>query len=78
MLIGAHLLIDQDLRGAPNWEFNMIGLDGQSYRFNDTPGDVIFFEASMVPHGRMQSLQGEGVLSAFIAFDSAYHVRDEL
>ncbi len=83
-MIGSVLQIDQDLQGAPDWEFRVIGLDGEWHSFNNTPGDLIFFEASMVPHGRPKALQGKAFINAFFFYfaerqpSSAGTDRDEL
>ena len=68
MMVGSVLQIDQDLQGGPDWEFSAIGLDGEWQSFNNTPGDLIFFEPFIVPHGRPDALQGESFVNAFIYY----------
>ena len=68
-MIGTVIQIDQDMRGAPDWEFQAIGPDdGVSHMFNNTPGDILMFEPSLVPHGRPDVLQGESFVNAFIFY----------
>ena len=69
MMIGSILPIDQDMQGAPDWQFQAIGLDdGVSHRFSSIPGDMILFEPSLVPHGRPDIMQGGSVLNAFVFY----------
>ena len=79
-MIGAVFQIHQDLQGARDWEFSVIGPDGQWRRLNNTPGDLILFEPSLIPHGRPRPLQGETFLNGFVHFDAQFGIpgKDEL
>ena len=67
--LGVLLQIDQNLQGAPEWNFTVIGRDGEWHSFSNSPGDMIFFEARGIPHGRPQALQGESFVNAFVFFE---------
>ena len=76
--LGVLLQIDQDLQGAPDWNFTVIGLDGEWHSFSTSPGDMVFFESRAVPHGRPEALQGESFANAFVFYLAARHESGDL
>ena len=67
-VISVILQIDKELAGAPDWELQVIGFDGQRKNVTLAPGEMLFYESATLIHGRPYPYQGKMFANAFLHY----------
>jgi prolyl 4-hydroxylase len=63
--VGANITIDYD---CENWPFHILDHDGNEHKIYTEPGDVVFYEASRLSHGRPTPLNGSFYTNTYMHF----------
>lgn len=62
------MVIDKDLNGERDWDFEVLQYEGDRKRMNLKPGQMVFFESATLAHGFPYPFQGKDYAMIFIHF----------
>ena len=75
-VIGSILHITRDLGGQGDWPLEVIDFGGKKQTIITTPGDMLIFESSRLPHGRPSVFQGKYFVNIFFYYNPKHDWRN--
>ena len=73
--VGSIVVVDKDLNGEEDWPLAILDHKGKEHRVNINVGDIFYYEAAILPHGRPYPLLGNSysiIMNHFYFADYQY------